>query len=213
MDLDLSEPELPVLEYARLHGLCTNYTLEQPCYGDIPIPSVDVLEKDVDFPVQGSVQEFLHERLTVKKDEALLLKEVLSTRDESCMDDGEPYSSWKRTSALKLELPLLRTDNELDLLGFGSTKIPNVADAHIPIESIEEENDEGLQWPFQYLDFPGRIFKGIEKEKIQVSKEAFVMLQKAVTDQWTKADSRRIESERVAYCKQVRLPIAKGGGS
>jgi hypothetical protein len=149
MDLDLSEPELPVLEYARFHGLCTDYTLGQPRYGDIPITSEDVLEKDLDFPGQGSVQELLHERLTVKKDAALLLREVLSTRDVSCTNDGESYSSWKRTSALKLELPLLRTDNELDLLRFGSTKIPNVADAPIPLESTTKDcNGLLVTWTF-----------------------------------------------------------------
>lgn len=203
MDLDLSEPESPILDYARTHGLSRDYALESPFYGVIPTPADDAYDEALRLPIEATYQPSVHillrERLAVNKDTAILLKEVLSGKQALVNDEDQQYRAWKEVSGLKLERPLLSTDSELDLLEFGSTKEPDLNDLRVPLDSVDEENDEGLCWPSSYLRCPEKCFDQINSDKIRVSKEVLVLLQDTVTDPWTTADDERVQNEIYGY--------------
>jgi hypothetical protein len=195
MELDFSEEEPTVLEYARLHGLCRDYSLEQPSIDSIPAPSDDDVEaclKDLtDTCLPNSIDSLTKERLTLSKDGALLLKEVLLVQEPLNLD-AALEETWKRGSRLKLELPLLRTDNEIDVQEFGNTDVPSFTSLRIPLESVNEEDDEGLQWPSKYSEYPEIYGKQVRSEKLTVSKEGFLFLQDTARDKWNPAVSDEI---------------------
>jgi hypothetical protein len=206
MELDLEEQHPPVLEYARSHGLCSDYTLERPLVHSIKPPSDDEIIADLKDPANLSftnpVEGVIKERLAVSKDAVLLLKEVLSM--QQMPDNTTPTREiWKRASRLKLELPLVSTDNDLDLLNFGSADVPSFNSLRMPIAPVDEENDEGLQWPPEYYEYPRLCDAKAKAEKLLVTKDGLVYLQNTILDSWTSDDAERA-IEEAASLKKVR---------
>src|SRR5206468_1087980 len=97
--------------------------------------------------------------------------------------------------SLKQEVPLLKTDSELDLLSFGSAALPNLKNLKIPFETTDEERDEGLEWPSEYHAYPAQCDEKANTEKITISKEVLVYLQDAVRDTYLPEDSEMIKAE------------------
>jgi len=206
INLDSEEQEDPtVLEYARFHGLCTDYLLEQPCIDDIPIPSSDCFEADLRDPVDFSVtndvaSDLTKERLTVNKEVALLLRAIQPLE----MPDGntlQPSDGWRRAKRLKVEVPVLRSDEELDLLNFGCTDIPSFSKIRIPYELVDVEKDEGVEWPKKYYDYPAQCDKKARVEKLAISRDDLVFLGDMVKDHWTPDVSEHIKEESLEYMR------------
>ncbi|KAF2279047.1 uncharacterized protein EI97DRAFT_431268, partial [Westerdykella ornata] len=129
----------------------------------------------------------IRERLTVSKDAALLLKSMLAMR--AVPEDGLPLDScWKRMSPLNLELPLLHSDNETDLQEFGNTDVPSFSNIRLPLETVDDEKDEGLGWPAAYLEYPKIHDAECQAEKLAVSRGVLLFLQKVIHDDWGQTD-------------------------
>lgn len=206
MELDLAERDPPVLDYARFYGLCEDYASEQPCLQSIRGPSDDDLEAGLKDPLNDSLTnpsaELTKERLAVSKDAALLLKDVFSMGEPST-ETSLARENWKRGSKLKQEVPILRSDDELDLLYFGSTDVPDFSDLRVSLENVDEEGDEGMQWPSKYYDYPNLCEERAKTEKLVVSKDDLIYLQNAVRDSWTPEDSDKIEQESLSCRRRV----------
>jgi hypothetical protein len=202
MDLEPEDEEPSVLEYARAYGLCRDYTQEQPVIDQIPTYDYQAdLESPSDVPLANPAAELTKERLTISKETASLLKEVLSMGrmpDDAPLDITEDSNS-KRASRLKQEVPLLSTDPELDLLEFGSTAIPILRDLNIPLEVVDLENGEGLEWPHKYFEYPKIWDDRIKAEKLVISKDDLRFLQDAIRDLWVPEDSRQVKEGCLSY--------------
>lgn len=205
MNSDEEEEEEPLaLDYTRSHGLCIDYTVElsQLRIGDSDIPSDDTIDQDLRGPFDSSttdaVARLARERLAVNRDAAALLKSVLALRDapvcELVVEDGR-----KRILDWKQELPILRTDVELDLQGFGNVDVLDLRDSRIPSESVNEDEDEGFEWPDKYLAYPGRCDALAGAERLAVSRHVLVYLQDAIRDTYTLEDSERIKAEGLGF--------------
>jgi len=210
---DDEEEELPALEYARQHGLCKPYYNERPLTDNLPTPPSDDFDHDPWDPsnvsVTNTIAALTKERLAVSKDAALLLKAVHESRDPP-LNDTLTASPRQLTRRLKQELPVLRTDNELDMLNFGCADMPDLAKLKFPSEVVIEENDEGFEWPAKYLTYPAQCDAQIKAEKIAVSRDVLVYLQEAVRDSYTPTDSEKLTEESLAYkpvCEPRRLKI------
>ena len=70
---------------------------------------------------------------------------------------------------MKLELPLLTSDHEIDMQRFVRVMIPDLANEHLPLESLNEEADEGLSWPSRYTALPDIYSRKSTDEKLDVS--------------------------------------------
>jgi hypothetical protein len=218
MELDLFEtqdPVLEVLDYARFHGLCRNYLTEQPSFHDVEAPSDETLEADLDGLMHLSLTDLdsklIKERLTVNKEAALLLKAVHSLQQQDDVVEST-IPSPTRSSLLKQEVPLLRCDHELDLQAFGNTNIPSFSNLRIPMETIDIEKDEGLEWPSNYQAYPAICDRELKREKISISKDVLLFLQDAVRDTWTQQDSeeaiaRGLRYQRASKGTSLRLVI------
>ncbi|KAJ4352299.1 uncharacterized protein N0V89_007647 [Didymosphaeria variabile] len=209
LELDVIEHEPTVLEYARFHGLCSDFTKELPSYYNNFSLSDETLYLDLwdpnDSPsLTNPADELTKERLAVSKEAAMLLKSVHSLTQEPPSLLRIPDRR-RRILSLKQELPILRTDNELDILAFGGTVEPSFTDLKIPLEAIDEENDEGLDWPSDYAGYPKQCDERAKNEKLGVSRETLLYLQDAVRNSHSPEDSELIKREGLLYRKNTAI--------
>ncbi|KAJ4368260.1 hypothetical protein N0V83_006616 [Neocucurbitaria cava] len=202
MDVDVDDDELSVIEYARSHGICVDYTTESLQIESIPEPSDADYNQQFEDPsnafVTNVISGLVRDRLTINKDAALLLKAIHSWQDPlttaSIRADGR-----HRFLGLKQELPILRSDYELDLLTFGKGIVPNLRNLRIPSEVTDEEQDEGFEWPAKYFAYPAQCEAMIRAEKMTVSREALVYLQDAIRDSYVAQDAEKINDESLVH--------------
>jgi len=202
MEVDLDDEGRSALDYARYHGLCTPYDREKTYHGNLPAPSGDDFDRDLWDPsnmsIANTVNTLTRERLAVNKHVIFLLKAVHELQQEP-LDDGLTLDRYQRIRSLKLELPVLRTDNELDLLYFGSSAVPDFKDLRMPLETIDQEDGEGFEWPTTYVAYPIQWDKKIKAEKFAVSKDVLLHLRDAITDAYTNDDYEKIKEESLQY--------------
>ncbi|KAF2020036.1 hypothetical protein BU24DRAFT_387248 [Aaosphaeria arxii CBS 175.79] len=200
-----SEPT--VLEYARFHGLCKDYTTE-PLLARNSLNSIHTLTANdniSDLPfTQQTLNAILKERLHLTKEAALLLRSFhdIQTNPNSPIHLTDSKSNTrKRARALKQELPLLRSDNELDLLHFGSVALPLLTNLNIPLEPVDVECDEGLEWPSWYEKYVHAARRRVGGEKLSVTREDLMFLQEAVRDGVTDGDRERVIAREIGFKK------------
>lgn len=204
LELDLIEHEPTVLEYARFHGLCSDFTLElSQCHKGVSI-SHEIFHMGFQDPqgaplITNPAEELTKERLAVTKEAAMLLLKSTQSLAAAPHDLLPITSGRKRIIDLKQEVPILRSDNELDLLEFGSVVEPNFTDLKIPLEPIDDENDEGLEWPSKCLELPARCIQRAKGEKLEVSRDTLVYLQDALRDGHSPEDVENIKREALFH--------------
>ena len=185
------EEEPSVVEYAREQGICIDYTSELPrliatcCLlkGTIDHDLRDPFDDDLTNAVVVATKIVTKQRLTVTKDVALLLKSILTPQ-------GPPKNDILTTDErqyilhMKQELPVLQTDAELDMLDFGTRVEPDLRDLRkrLPSEDLDNENDEGFEWPAKYFAYPARCDAMIKDERFAVTRDVLTVLQRAVRD-------------------------------
>ena len=210
MDLDLElnviEREPTILEYARFHGICRDYTKEILQLDCITPPSSEAFDLGLRdpknaIPLTNSGDELIKDRLAVSREAALLLKAVHELQ-EAPPDLRLISDRRKHIRSLKQEVPILRTDNELDMLEFGSAVELRFTDLQLPLEAVDEENGEGLQWPSIYLTFPERCMEQAQDEKLGVPRETLIYLQDVIRDNQPPEGSEAIE-ENGTDCRKV----------
>ncbi|KAF2816200.1 uncharacterized protein BDZ99DRAFT_542497 [Mytilinidion resinicola] len=195
--------DLSALEYARQSELTIPYTAELTFAGRVTPVSDQDFETDLQDPIGISLVDLasdfvLKERLTLSKDVAILLKltcsqPVLPDYQDPTVDDR------RRVAQLKLELPLLRSDNEADLRNFGSIAVPKFGTLKLPLELVDDDNDEGLAWPSRYLALPFVKHQEAGKERLQISKEDLLFLQSAMKDSYIPRDLDEMKAEADQY--------------
>ncbi|CAI6275757.1 unnamed protein product [Periconia digitata] len=206
LGLDTEEHEPTVLEYARFYGLCRDYLLDKPDLGSIISPLDKVLEQDLRDPPQApiltnSATELIKERLNINTEAASILRSVGSIK---CLDDQEKEDIYRRHRVcdLKQEVPVLKTDHELDMLRFGNTATPDLTKLRIPLKPLDEENDKDLGWLDKYTTSPLECDQQVKAEKLTISKAHMSYLQGVIIE------SRRIlEAESPVYKKPLTPPL------
>lgn len=195
MALDPDDENWTTLEYARRYELTRKYDNDGISYGGLPVPTDDWFEWSFGFPsdanIMDSVTTLTKERLAVSKEAAVLLRAVHDLQQAPAVQEPvADHYEWVRS--LKQELPILKTDNELDLLSFGSHAMPASKDMKMPSEALDEENDEGLEWPTKYMTYPAQYDRQIKAEKLAVSREVLLHLQDALADRFTAEDAEEL---------------------
>ncbi|KAF2428286.1 hypothetical protein EJ08DRAFT_592225 [Tothia fuscella] len=171
---DFDEGPTP-LQYARENNLCVHYLTTDPFnavtwFGPPDKISDDLQDPEGAFRLEASVLDLPAERMEIDKATALFLQSALAPPDDPFLEYAPDFKS--RVSSLRNELPLLATDNELDVLHFGSRPTPNYQAMHLIPEVLDTENDESLEWPRRFLDLPTKYQKEIENEKLAIGVDA-----------------------------------------
>jgi hypothetical protein len=151
------------------------------------------------------------EKWNVRDKSLALLQDVCKRRSEA---EAESYIRQirERTAAssirqLKLELPVLRTDNDCDLRRYKrricAAREVHLSDHHLPLEPCDDEKDEGLDFPKQAYVAGTTILKSVEDEKIEISRSSVQTLLRYLKAEWTEDDQEALLNSQVAY-KGVR---------
>lgn len=173
------EPEPSLLEYARFYGLAHDHRKTCPL-ADLGHTDrlVDPPEDPPDdLPINESNGSLPAEKLFFEKDVVALFAWIgTSLSEEPPMFDENIEFDVHRFRRMKLDLPLLRTDHEWDLIEFGPRIDPDLENEFLPFETVDEEADEGFTWPSKYNGLPDEFFERSKSETLSVSNEALLYL-------------------------------------
>lgn len=172
---DLDTP----LEYARFHGLCRDYEMDDPLSSLLIPPAQEDLSHIADeaestlFPetLVAEVHGSLNERLDVDKEAAGFLMSILKTckRDESDQVKVDPIIlSPKR---LKLELPVLAGDHEVDMITLRRRHEVKLTSEGIEPFQLDREKGESLVFSSAEINDKRRLDSQLQNEKLDVGKE------------------------------------------
>lgn len=106
---------------------------------------------------------------------------------------------------LKLELPALRSDHDSDCREFqkGVLARQNVSlnDHRLPLEPLNVEEGEGLDFPTSARQQGEVLIKTLENEKMNVQKETLLYLAKQMKSDWSQKDMLRFLVDDLTYEK------------
>ena len=176
------EEEPSVIDYARFYGLIRNHLEPHPLQDIAARDNVPSIEPESHSGLSGinfANLQIPEERLTVSAGAASLLSCILALAKEIPLrhDDGVEIH---RVRDMKHGLPLLRSVHELDMLNFAPQVVTDLRHEFLPLETVDEEADEGLTWPSKCYDLPEKYAKRSESEKLQVSSGAFAFLKETL---------------------------------
>ena len=151
--------DLPLVAYARLHGLTTDYLSQHPLTSDLcpglPADWKSDLEDPEGTPNIGLLVSLgalngrtLHEKLDIDKDTAELLSSVFKLAQSDDTLDEPVYSYMPSLRDLKIEEPMLMSDAELDLIRLvrhNTVTISSNGMRPFPKDEIQDPGFLGLQ--------------------------------------------------------------------
>ena len=76
-----------------------------------------------------------------------------------------------------MEIPLLRTDHEMDMLDWGKGKVSDVVNEYFPLETLDDDLDMGMGWPLGVGEVLEECVARSGRERIEMSKEEFLYFQ------------------------------------
>lgn len=172
--------DLSVLDYARFAGLTSNYQSEIPLYhasaSHLRVENASEGQNCFASPTSDDVgSNLLKERLVIHTQALKFLREICLAPTSLQFDIQQPKAPVKVTD-LKQELPLLRSDNEYDLLNFGRRGEPDLRSIMLPLISVDEKGDESFTWPPHCQELPRKICTQAENEKLEVEADAMKLL-------------------------------------
>lgn len=183
MEHEIEESSL--LDYARFHGLAIDHTLEDDDIFQYRRPSSIELLSDLgdpeDAPAGGLPKDFtIAEKLSLDVDARSFLASVILLQNSTSENLLSRLDIRSRKHS-KIDLPLLRTDHELDVTLFKRHRVEEDFWSDLQAMEVDEENDEGLSWPVQYDNLPAFYSNQCEGEKLEASKECMLWLQSTLS--------------------------------
>jgi hypothetical protein len=197
--VDAEEPDLSPLEYARKNGLSRNY-LEMPGHilnlDDSHLPQ---------FEIAADVNT--NERLIFSKEAAQLLSSVIQeATDERWYDDQiNKMIHFTRHRHSRLELPLLRSDNETNCKKFAKKEGFEITlkDVKLPLEMVDEANNGGMTFSHAQWNKGAEILESLQKERLEVTRDTLTYLQEISRDDWTEEDEKKLWAASTKKYKRV----------
>lgn len=191
-----------IIDYARFYGLVQNHREPPPLQGlTLPENLGSFLEDPPElFHVDLSNVKVPEERLAIDAGAASLLSSIPESAKCEFEDLGIDRHRVRR---MKNELPLLRSDHEIDLLRFVSPIVPDLENEFLPLETLDIEEDEGVEWPSSYYALPDEFTRKSRSEKIEASKDDFLYLQQVLKYHLEGGEHAAFEIDGLPY-KKVR---------
>jgi len=208
----INEVEPSPLEYARLKGLARNH-LEEGYYEieDLQNNAIAGLLGDSHLPqfILGDELK-VQERMSILKEGASLYASITQQRSQEIIDSltVPMMESLSRHGRMKLELPLLRSDHQLECDQFGRREgfEVHLQQVKLPLEAVDLEKSQGLSWPARFWKIGDCILEELKAEKVGVSKSTVKVLQDSLNPIWTKEDSKTLWKSELKY-KKVHIGL------
>ncbi|KAK2811003.1 hypothetical protein FQN50_002596 [Emmonsiellopsis sp. PD_5] len=217
-----SEPS--ILEYARFHNVANNTSPDPLSF--IPTYSEDIQAslcnpfdtQDIDLrAIRNEMQIRTREKLDVSRSSAALLssisklehKPALYAPPKNSYEEEEYLPNLHRVRNLKCDLPMLKTDHELDMRSFRQNTSLDCMEMDLPLEIVSDEKDEGLALPRGFWDEPRRIWEATQKEKLDCTKEIVMLIQevKGGSTEVGDVDGGLVEQGFCPWKKGVHEPL------
>lgn len=171
--------EPSILEFARHHGLSVEFTTEEPFelarQGSERVNLTEIGNEVSHLHVDHVLKSLASERLIITEEVKELLKSTMT-----CPPKGEfqsiTQSPYRRSSYLRLELPLLCSDNDYDVLHFGTKTNEDLESLSRLMAPITVENTLSISWPVHSTDVPAQVQAELRKEKLEIPNETSVYL-------------------------------------
>ena len=198
--------EPSILEYARFYGIALDHRKRNLLHEFFPPTSFSAWLED--FPdvsrIDDSSDILPLERLSVGTEAAALLASIKELGQTSRRFDEDVELDVHRFQKIKQELPILLTDHESDLQSFARQIVPDLANEQLPLEKIDDEADEGLNWPSTCYELPDRYFNEAEAERLDTSKEGLLYLQDVLRFVSNNEDDVVFEDNELSYKRVCR---------
>lgn len=195
---------MSVLEYARAHGIATDYITAFE-----PLAVIQDLQRkhDTDLIQDRHLTQLnlpecsFHERLTVDKDAAMVLAAVsmIGTKTKEMEDILSSQLDFQSAKKFRVELPLLKSDHEHDCNAYTKRRQIRLEEIHLPPEILDKEKDESIEWSQQALSLPASMLQKMEHETLVVSKTTLGDLVHYLNDDWNNEDEGAIRDLALPY--------------
>ncbi|XRM42355.1 hypothetical protein ABZX51_005576 [Aspergillus tubingensis] len=184
--------DVSLLQYARFHGIATDYTdldplqhIDDICdippdYLHPPDDTSSVIEQTIASSQQVIEQNLHPEKLDFRKESVQFLSSVLRDIKRDNIDDcwDEVLPSWDQYDDLKLEPPLFSSDNDTNLvLPVEPLRYSREDNLFCSLEGLASDYDSNLLSPL--LHEADIIEKRVGSEKLDCSKDALLLIQGA----------------------------------
>lgn len=198
------DEEPTLLDYARFHGLAVPLTDFNPLseFLEAHPPQISLddppgCQRTSTLLNPAPVQSLTREKIVVNRNVAGLIARCIKPPK---LPAWTLFDDYRRIRDLKVEVPLLPTDTELDVEHFlreSKPPDPNL-DGLQPIV-VDEENDEGLSWPRKYFDAGDHLNKTIQKEKLDSTREALTGLRRLLEHPIDPEAERKVVKDDLHY--------------
>lgn len=159
------------------------------------IPSPVVLDKSKPLTMTREALRLIDEARPIQSDE------VIQALTEEVSNTG-------RLTHMKLELPLLRTDNMRDMTGFRKRYLNNtgailrsIKEHNLPLHPQNSADGEGMELSSKARAECEMMQKKSEEEKVGVTKESFTYLFSLLKDEYTREDRMVHIIDEIQYRK------------
>jgi hypothetical protein len=202
------EEDISAVEYARLNGLARNYLTDKThstvlggLQGTLDNGLVcDTHLQQLKIPVDCNTCE----RLSISKDGAQWLSWVMHPEPYEAIDVIGSFIleslEFKRT---RLELPLLNSDHESDVMGFATrdTFELQLKDVRLPLEVLDIERNECLNFSTGLWNLGTEILEELKREKLLVTRESLQYIRSAIRWYWDDVDEEELRGNKKNYAR------------
>lgn len=204
----ISEDDFTLIDYARYHGLCEDYTTSYPLSFQrlkLPTWTYSISEGDdlPEFTFQNVVE--LDEKWAIDHQSALFLKQIASTEATPTLEVTPRINELKD---FKIEPLLLPINPELDQRRFKRTlEARRSQDTQILLNACHWPTDIETQLYWPDTDLPNKLLEETKQEKLQLERNDILFLQQCVSIQEDTNFEGGIEAPRkkVSCASEVRL--------
>jgi hypothetical protein len=189
------------------YGLRRDLPLDNLLSSDlVPLPSEDIYLDMKELPgllcadtLQAGVLESLrNERLDVDKETATFLASSLGAVKRFELDPIDVLLEPEGLHRLKLELPLLARDHEVEMLALRRRNKVKLSSQGIDRFHLDSDKDEGVTFPRAEIDKKLALDRELGNEKLDVGKETVGLL-RDLHELWNGKDVNLLEGLYESY--------------
>ena len=207
------EPDLDSpMAYARFYGLRRDSLLDHPLCSDlIPLPPDEIYLDMEESPVllraealqADALASLQNEKLDVDRDTATFLASLLGAAKRFELDSIDVVLEPEGIHRLKLELPLLAKDHEVEMLALRRRNEVRLCSEGIEPFQLDAEKDESIAFPRARVAEKLSLDRELENEKLDVSKETVELL-RDLREVWSGKDANLLDELYESYKACIR---------